>query len=103
VKEKRTYELIKYIEITVFMLGLCFFFVGMHNIDISQHMARYKDTGTWNYDLAIGGQLYTSSKIYMVGVTQCFVSLILFFGSKLLSLANDLHKGNYYKSLNPKI
>lgn len=92
--------LIKYIEITIFMLGICFFFIGIHNIDISYNMTYNK---SWKYDLSIGGQLCVSSEIYMKGIIQCFISFILFFSSKLLSLINDFNKCNYFKFIKHKI
>lgn len=82
-------KFIWYLEIVIFILALCFFFIGTHNIDISHNMSLIE---SWKYDENLGGQIADSRNIYMIGARQVWVSVLCFIGSFFLSLISKLRK-----------
>lgn len=90
---------IKFFEVSIFICGLCWYFIGTHNIDNAYNMILIP---SWEFDLLVNSEITDSNNLYLLGVKQLFGSLILFIAGLLLSLIGELKLSNTFKSLNAK-
>lgn len=68
-------------ELVVMLLvvGLCLFFIGMHDIDNAWNMS----STCWDSDLL--GNLYTRAELYKLGLALCFAGVIGLVSAVFLS------------------
>lgn len=75
-----------FFSITLFILGVIYFFSGFHNIDNGFNMCLLDE---WESETFVNGEIKDSRETYLHGIKTLFISFWLILFSFMLLLINE--------------